>query len=173
MNIRKALTDEHSKQQVKKIATFIDSSPSRMSKLMEFYFCDDTLLSQRAAWVLSTVAHEHPELTFPYLKKIVSHLNKAGLHDAVKRNGVKVLEIIDIPKNLYGVATDLCFRLLSNPSEAIAIRCYAMTVLAKICNHEPDLKNELKLVMEASLPFASAGFRSRVKKTLKEIEVKK
>ncbi len=83
---------------------------------MQLYFDNEKVIAQRAAWVISTVAQQHPESMFPYLKKIIKHLHQDGLHDAVKRNGVKVLEVIDFPKSLNGVAADLCFKLLSNPT---------------------------------------------------------
>jgi hypothetical protein len=57
-----------------------------------------------------------------------------------------------------------------DPKEPIAVRVFSMSVLANITRHEPDLKKELRIIIEDQLPFASAGFRARAKKVLKELE---
>jgi hypothetical protein len=44
-----------------------------------------------------------------------------------------------------------------------------MTVLANIAMEEPDLKDELKIVIEDGLPYGSAAYISRAKKTLKQL----
>ena len=53
--------------------------------------------------------------------------------------------------------------------EPIAVKVFAMTVAANICKHEPELKNELQLVIEDQLENASAGFRARAKKVFKQL----
>jgi hypothetical protein len=44
-----------------------------------------------------------------------------------------------------------------------------MTVLANIARAEPDLKHEIKLVIEEMLPLGSGGIISRGKKVLKQL----
>jgi len=44
-----------------------------------------------------------------------------------------------------------------------------MTVLANIAQKEPELKNELRLVIEQQLSHGSTGFCSRARKVLKMI----
>lgn len=170
MKIEPALLAEHSKKQTLFIAKAIINSKADIKELIKLYTGKDQVIAQRAAWVVSSVASVKPELIIPFLKKIIKHLNKDGLHDAVIRNGVKILETIDFPKNQLGEITDLCFKILADQKQAIATRCYAMTTLSKICRLEPELKKELRLVIEEFLPFASAGFRSRSKRTLLELE---
>jgi hypothetical protein len=95
-------------------------------------------------------------------------LDKQDAHVAVKRNIMRLLQDIEIPKQLYGTLTDKCFTLM-DPKETIAVRVFSMSVLASIAKQEPDLKRELRIVIEDQLPYASAGFLSRAKKVLKEI----
>jgi hypothetical protein len=45
-----------------------------------------------------------------------------------------------------------------------------MTVLLNIVKYVPELKEELKIIIEDQMPYASAGFQSRGKKTLKALE---
>ena len=95
-------------------------------------------------------------------------LDKKDAHVAVKRNIMRLLQDIEIPKQLYGTITDKSFMLL-DPKETIAVRVFSMTVLANIAKQEPDLKKELRIVIEDQLLYASAGFLSRAKKVLKAI----
>lgn len=170
MNIKNALALEHSKKQTMLVAEYAVQSVSNFKALLEFYFCMDTRLSQRAAWVVSTVVLMKPEIVKPFLKKIIFHLKKGGHHDAVYRNGLKVLIAVEIPKNLNGYTADLCFNFLSNSTNPVAIRCFAMTVLFHIAKAEPELKNEITMLIKNNLFFESPGFKSRAARTMRELE---
>jgi hypothetical protein len=127
-------------------------------------------ITQRAAWPLSYCVEKHPELLKPHWKKILAFVDKPGIHDAVKRNVLRMFQFVRVPKAHQGRTVDLCFRLLSDSSEPVAIRVFAMTVLANIAREEPELKNELIPIIEDQLPFASAGFQSRSRKVLKQLK---
>jgi hypothetical protein len=45
-----------------------------------------------------------------------------------------------------------------------------MTVLSRIAAFHPELKNELRIIIEDTLPFASAAFISRAKKVLPQLK---
>ena len=79
---------------------------------------------------------------------------------------VNVFEALDFPAELDGDLADLCFSYLADPKEAIAIRCASMTVLEKICLRVPELKSELRLLLEEHEVHGSAGFRNRARKLL-------
>ncbi len=167
MNIKDALLQEHTKKQVEFIGKHVLKSEAAFKNLVEIYFGTDPKLAQRAAWVLSYSVSENPEIIFPYLRKLISHLHRSDLHDAVIRNGTKILETITLPEKHIGAAVDLCFKMVSDPSTAIAAKCYTLTTLSNITKKEPGLKHELKLVIESQLPFATAAFLSRAKRIIK------
>ena len=64
---------------------------------------------------------------------------------------------------------DLCFEYLQNPKIAVAIRVFSMTVLANVIEDQPDMKKELKLILEDQLPYGTAAFKNRGIKVLKKI----
>lgn len=169
MNIRQALLEEHSREQTLKISKYIDSDSKRFAELIKLFMGDEYRVTQRAAWVVSYCAQEHPQLVKPYLSRLVKNLEKPGLHDAVKRNTLKVLEMLSIPKALQGQVADTCFKFLVS-QEPIAMKAYSMTILLNICKEEPDLKNELRLIVEDMIPLGSPGIRARGKKVLKALE---
>jgi hypothetical protein len=87
----------------------------------------------------------------------------------VKRNTVRLLQYIEIPKKFHGRVADVCFQYLASNEEPIAVRVFSMTVLERIVKENPELKRELQIIIEDHLPFASAGYLSRARKVLKNL----
>ncbi|HEU5292662.1 MAG TPA: hypothetical protein VFU05_18565 [Cyclobacteriaceae bacterium] len=170
MNIKKELLKEYSKKQTTKIVNYVGNSPARFKVLVQTFLAGPYRVTQRAAWPLSYCVREHPKLVNPHLKSILKMLDRKDAHVAVKRNIMRLLQDIEIPKQLYGTLIDRCFASM-DPKETIAVRVFSMSVLANIAMHEPDLKKELKIIIEDQLPYASAGFLSRARKVLKQLSV--
>ncbi len=170
MDFRDSLQKEHSKAQTIKIADYVGVNKAYFKKLVEVYLAGPYRITQRAAWPLSLCVERHPELILPHLTQILNHAARPNVHDAVKRNTVRLLQFIEIPSRYLGKAANLCFGYLKNRKEAIAIRVFSMTVLNNLSVKEPDLRKELELLIEDELPYASPAFRARARRTLKEIK---
>lgn len=169
MDIAERLLEEHSKENTLAIRNYIGSDPGRYQELMACFSSREKLLAQRAAWVVAHSFDIHPLLAAPHLAEMLEVLSNP-VHPAVLRNGLKVFSLIELPDDLLGPVADLAFRLLEEVQQPAAIRVHAMSILWKICQQEPELTNELKLLLEAHLPYGTAGFQSRAKKILKAIE---
>ena len=166
MNIKKVILKEHSKRQTAKVVSYIGKSPTRFKALVTLFLEGPYRLTQRAAWPLSYCVEAHPELIKPHLKAILKMLDRKDTHDAAKRNIMRLLQYIEFPKKLYASVINHGFALM-DPKEPTAVRVFAMTVLANIARREPDLKKELRIVIEDQLPYASAGYLARARKVLK------
>jgi hypothetical protein len=166
MDIRQALMAVHSKQQAEAIVEFIGDDQKRFAELMTLFFTGEYRLTQRAAWPMSYCAELHPELIRPYLPKLLDCLERDDQHDAVKRNVLRLLQYIEIPKRLAGKVYAHCVDFIDDPNEPIAVRAFAMTVAARIAKSEPDLLNELRLIVSKHLPHSSAAFKVRARKIL-------
>ena len=68
-----------------------------------------------------------------------------------------------------GIAADLCFPIIPAPSEAAAVRAYALTICHRICEAEPALADELKLSIEACIDQSPAAVKSRGRRILKAL----
>ena len=145
-----------------RIVEFIGADKNRFAELMKIFFAGEYRLTQRAAWPLNYCAERHPELIQPYLPKLLNCLSRDDVHDAVKRNIVRLLQFVEIPKKLHAKIYSLCVELVDNPNEAVAVRVFAMTVAARIAKSEPALMNELQLIVRQHLPHATAAFQKRV-----------
>ena len=169
MDIKNELLKELSKQRAEKITDYIGTDPDRFEILIDLLLGEEYRVTQRAAFTLSHVFDRHPHLIEPYLDKLVYNLrNKVPV--AVVRNTVRFLQFVEIPDHLIGEVTDICFGLLESGDSPIAVKVFAMTVLANVCEKEPDLKNELAIIIEDQLPYGSAGFKNRGTKILKKIK---
>ncbi len=168
MDIKNELLKEHSKKQTTKVVNYIGQDPSRFNSLIKIFLEGPYRITQRAAWPLSYCVSAHPPLIKPHMKSVLKMLDKQDAHVAVKRNILRFLQDIEIPKRFYGSVTAKCFTLM-DPKEPIAVRVFAMTVLANIAKEEPDLKKELRIVIEDQLPYASAGYLARATKILKTL----
>lgn len=171
MDLQKLLREEHSKTQSQRIADLVGESKPAFSRLVGIVTGDDLKLSQRGAWAVTCCVEAHPELLPPFLEALIKNLSRPGLHDAVKRNTMKVIAENEIPENLAGLAADTAFRILSSPDESIAARVHSMTVLERLCTMEPELSVELHLLIEHQLPFeTSPGYRSKARRVLKTLD---
>lgn len=158
---------EHSKRQTMAIVEFIGEDPKRFAELMKVFFAGDHRLTQRAAWPMSYCAERHPKLILPYLPKLLNCLDRDDMHDAIKRNVMRLLQYIEIPKRMTGKVYAHAVDLLDNADEPIAVRAFAMTVAARIAKSEPDLMNELRLIVSKHLPHSTAAFQVRARKILR------
>lgn len=166
MDIRQALMTEHSKRQVTAIVEYIGDDPKRFAELMKLFFAGEYRLTQRAAWPMNYCAEHHPKLILPYLPKLLDCLEREGMHVAVKRNVMRLLQYIEIPKRLAGKVYAHSVDLLDDVYQPIAVRVFAMSVAARIAKSEPDLMNELRLIVRKHLPHSTAAFKVRAREVL-------
>jgi hypothetical protein len=124
---------------------------------------------QRAAWPVGCCVIAHPAFINKHWKALIKNLKKTGIHDAVKRNSIRLLLDVDIPVKYHGEIMDTCFRFLESPAEALAIKVFSMSVLGKLAQQYPEIKSELKILIEDQLPHQTAGFKSRAKRVLKQL----
>ena len=170
MNLEAEILKEHSKRQTIKIGKWIGSDPKRFKQLMALFLRGDYCVSQRSAWVVSYCADHHPALIKTWLPKMVKKMQEPGVHDAVLRNVVRILQYVDIPRPILGRVMAQCFDYLESPEYPIAVRANAMTVLANIANKQPAIRGEICALIEQILPHAGGGLLSRGKKVLKQLD---
>jgi len=166
MNLREELLKEHSKAQCMHIVNWIGNSEERFSQLVDLFVNDEYRVVQRAAWPLSYVLEAHPALAKKHLPVLLNNLDKPELVPAVKRNTMRALQTLPIPKRYHGMVMNHCFNYISNPLEKAAVKAFSLTVLENLSETYPDIKGELKLIIEDAMPNESPAFISRARKIL-------
>ncbi len=115
MNLKEIILAEHSKANCVRIIKWIGSSQQRFDELVDLFLNDEYRVVQRAGWPSSHVAIAHPILIKKHFSKLLKNLKKPGIHDAVKRNTVRLLEEIEIPEKFHGEVMNFCFDYIISP----------------------------------------------------------
>lgn len=169
-NIKEALLPDIREFKAPALAQKIINS-NQISELVSLAFEKDHLLSSRAMWVFGHCSDIDYNCTKPYHLKLINNLKQKNLHNGVIRNTLRLFQIHSVPKKTESFMLDKCFEYIKNPSEAIAVRAFAITVVFNISKPYPELLNELFIVLNhLSETEEGPGIRSRVKNIIKAIQ---
>ena len=149
----------------------IGNDPKHFGEMMDIAFRDEYPVSMRATRIVALVNEIHPELFYPYFRKIISrlcHLKTEG----VRRELLKALCNSPYPFNddQMGILADLAFTWLPDPKEAISIRYYSIEIILKISKKYPELLIELKTLLNELLRDSSSGLKAKSKIVLNYLD---
>lgn len=166
MNFAAQLAIEHSRSNTDAITKAIGSSAKKFKAIVYIIYHEQPPLPQRASRLLAAVNEKHPELIAPYIPLFTTTVQKFKI-DGIKRNMLSALSGHSIPEELQGQAVNTCFEFLLSPDETVAVKVFAMQIVANIAEQHPELQNELKAVIDDQGPKSSAAFHARAKRILK------
>lgn len=169
MNIEQALLKEHTKSQTLAIQDEILRNPALFDELWQLIKSGTPPVPQRGAWVISHLGEINPDLLKPYLVDVLPLL-RAPKHNAVHRALVRTLANMDIPEKYEGELYDLAISWIGSPLKPIAIRIHCMIMAARIGMPYPELREELRQVIEAHMDWGSAGYKSCGKRIIKSLK---
>lgn len=167
MNLRETILAEHSKANCIRIVNWVGDSQKRFDELFNLFLNSEYRITQRAAWPISYCVIANPPLIRKHFSRLVENLHKPGIHDSVKRNTVRLLQHIEIPKKFHGEIMDICFRYISSPDESVAVKAFSLSILQNLSKSYPEIRNEIKLIIEERWEHETAAFKSRARKFLK------
>ncbi len=168
MNLQEEILKEHSKAQCLKIVQWVGNSQQHFDELFHLFLTGDYRVTQRAAWPLSYCVEANPSFIKKNFTKLINNLQQPNLHNAIKRNTVRLLQYVDIPQKLQGQVMDICFGYVASPKEAVAVKAFSLTVLGNLAKLYPEILPEIKLLIEDQLPNQTAAFKSRAAYFLKD-----
>ena len=166
MDILRLLKKEHSKKQTDRIVAYIGADKDRFAVLIGLFFAGEYRITQRAAWPLSYCVRAHPQLITPYFKPLLDKLERKDIPVAVVRNTVRLLQDVTIPKKYQGRVMNICFDFIQSPETPIAVKAFSLTILSHLSKDYPDIRGELKLIIEEQWEHATPAFRSRARKIM-------
>jgi len=167
MDFKAILEERHSKETTNTIVNEVGNSANKFAKLMFTFKEGPAVITQRAAWPLSYIGQNHPELLTPYYPLFINLLKQENKHNAINRNVLRALQNAQIPEDYQGAILDICFQLLNSPKEPIAVKIFSMSLIENLAKLYPEIIPELKMSIEALLPNSSAGVKSRGNKILR------
>ena len=150
------------------LAKEIAKEPKHMPKLWEFATGQHEK-AWRATWLMDKVYDEAPELIRPYLPQMVKLIPSLKC-ESKQRQLLKLISCEPIPKNVSGEFINCCFDYLISSTTTVAVKVHAMQILFNFAQQEPDIKNELALVIEECMIEGTTGFNARGRKLLKKLK---
>jgi hypothetical protein len=163
------LAKGQSKQSVLAIVSYIGNDPDRFTDLVTIALSGEERSTILATWSMSYCVEAFPTLLDRHYNTLLKAASNRNSSHAVKRSVVRALQFATIPKRYQGKVMALCVGFMENKKESIATRVFSMTVLANLTQENPAFKEELLLLMEDGMPFASPAYLSRSKKILKQL----
>ena len=134
-------------------------------ELLIFSLEKDQLVGNRAIWVLNYCAEFDFERIKPFQVKLIEHLKHKKNHSGVIRSILRMFLNQPVPKKYESFMLDKCYQYIKNPSEAIAVRAFAMTIVFNISKPYPELINEFLAVLNhLNLPEESPGIKATARK---------
>jgi len=135
MKLRETILREHSKKQCLKIVAWVGDDKNRFAELMKLMLTDEYVVAQRAAYPIGYCVQKHPALIRPWFSKLIKKMQSKNIHDAVRRNALRILEDADIPEKYCGVLFELSNQYLHNLKEPIAVRAFSLSVMNNIAKN--------------------------------------
>ena len=138
-------------------------------QLFQWIFSDNHRLAWRCCWIIDTTSEKKSDLLIDRLPDIISGLS-ATTDSSLKRHFTRILCRYQIPESHQAAVINRCFELLI-PSEPAAVRVNAMQLLFNLSQQLPDLKGELRSVIEGLIDEGgSAGFINRAVKLRNQLQ---
>ena len=161
--LREMLLKEHTTAQRDAIIKWVGTDATRLNCLLKLFLANEYRVTQRAAWPIGYIGEKNPELIKEYLDQLVNNLRQPSLHQAVKRNTLRLLQTIEIPEELHGTLLHACLGFLESMDETVAVKAFALTVLERLSRYYPEILPEIRLIVEAQLPHQTPAFKVRAR----------
>lgn len=141
-----------------------------MTQLLHTAFTEKHPMSTRAANTLEIIDHKRPDLIRPLYNKIINAFPSFSV-DGQKRCLLKIFtrHVNELDEELLGLLLNVCFNFLSSSSESVGVKAYSMMILFDISKREPDIKNELAVIIQNQFEESSKAFQSLGRKILKKL----
>lgn len=162
---------EHSRAQADFIADIVIKQPAILGELLEIVFRNEEPVSRRASWPLRIISDRNPQIVEPFVPQIINILPVID-SIPIQRAFLALLVNVDIPEELHGEVLQFTSEVLMDKGSEIAHVIYSTDIFYKLSVNEPDLLNELALMLEQLLPFGSAGVKSKSTRTINKIHKK-
>lgn len=167
-NLIEQISTQVSKANTLLIANHIIYHPTELSTLYHIIWNSKAEIQWRASWVLEQIFLTNPHLVNPYLEDMISRFETIK-SNGVKRHISKILSLSQITDKVNGHFINTCFDWLISELIPVAVKVHCMQILFNVTIEYPDLKHELKTVLETQIPNNSVGFKSRAKKLIKTL----
>ena len=169
MNIKEQVLANRSKMKTISIVNYIGYDKQRFKELVDLFLGTDKETTQRSAWVYSYCIEANPDLITPFHALLIKELGNKK-HNAILRRAImKAYQIAPIPTEYESLLFDISIKFLIDSIQPVTVKVYSMATALRIAKRYPELKNELKTVIEAGKENGSPAYLAWSRKILKEL----
>ncbi len=170
MNIEELLPDSYRK--TANLATqFVIEHPEFIKLFISEINKQKPTFAMRISRVLALCHDQKPELILPFKDELLKNLLSTK-SNSITRNLLYIFQTAwnKLNENELGQLLNFCFKYLENPIAEPAHRVYAMNIIFASTTVYPELKNELKSIIEFHYEEGSAGFKACGRNILKQMK---
>lgn len=144
-------------------AAYVHSTMGAFDQMMQKAFENEGKESWRAARIIDISCEGNEKLVRPYIQDICMRLPK--LNESSQRSFLRLFSRLDTKEfgNQGGFLINFCFEALTHMNKPVAVKAISMTIIHRFGAEEPDLLNELKLVIEDMAEYMSPAFKGRAR----------
>lgn len=176
MHLPTQLAQAHSRANADRVLQHVLANPAALPDLLDVFFTAETRLVQRAAMVVGDLGRVQPTWLVPYHARLIVYAADPDSHAAVTRNVTRYfseLPLAEVGEADEGPLLDLAFSKFEDGTVPVGIRVFCMQIVYHFSERYPELRDELREVIERELAEGevTAGFRSRGRKVLRALGV--
>lgn len=162
-----SLKEENTDENRRKWAEHILKNQIPILDLVELIKLDKPV-SMRFIWLIGVLCELKPEIVKPAIPYFFSVKNDVKFSN-YDRSLAKMFSLCGIPKELEAEAVDMLFNWILDPAILVSTKNYSVDALLKFSENYPEIKNELKIVIEDQLSKNSVSFDKHAKRILEKI----
>lgn len=145
----------------------VANSPARFAALFEAVFADDPVLRARAADACEKAAKKNPALLAPLKKRLLAALPNAQQQE-VRWHLAQMLAYVNTTATEKKRAAAVLKEWFANDDSRI-VRVMSLQALAEFAKAEPEMRNEISLLVRAALDSGIPSLAARARKLQKEM----
>ena len=164
MQLKTIFEDRNCRANTDFVVDIIVQKPILLNELIGIVFEKEEPVSRRAIWALDVLDESYPKLVEPFIEDMIKNLSFEG-HDAFKRHSLRILSRHQIPETYEVIVFDFCLKIVTG-NEATASKLFAIHILYRFAEKEPEIMHELIAAIEIGIQGGSVGLKNIGNKTL-------
>lgn len=126
-------------------------------------------LSSRFLWLLSDIGNENPAYLHSFLPQLIAEKDKI-VYPKYPSSLAYQFIIAGVPISIEGEVLDLVFTWLSDSKTAVTTKSRALKVAQNLMIQYPEIKGELRVVLENIKHNKSDNFSNKIQQVLNELK---
>lgn len=167
--IKQRLITQNSGSTRRQLVIEIAHSSVPLNELLPILRSDTGNLGKHFSWVIGGLGESFPQYVAPAVPHLFEMRNQLGFPN-FQRSVAKALMLAGIPESIEGAAADQLFAWLIDPNKEVTTKTYAAKALLPLTQKYPDLRGELRQILEDELPKNSISFQKTARQLLVELD---